>query len=94
MVGSRWRSAYSNVARLAGEARRAGGGQAAVGGSRQAPTKNIHTKSTYHLPSLPAWLVLVVVAAVVVVAVVAVVSKVFGDACWGFSSRLFLGDNQ
>lgn len=73
--------------------RRAGGGQAAVGGSRQAPTKNIHTKSTYHLPSLPAWLVLVVVAAVVVV-VVAVVSKVFGDACWGFSSRLFLGDNQ
>lgn len=24
------------------------GGRVAVGGSRQAPTKNIHTKSTYH----------------------------------------------
>lgn len=63
------------------------GGRVAVG---RLPQKiyiqNLPITACCLLPA--AWLVLVVAAAV---AVVVVVSKVFGDACWGFSSRLFWG---
>lgn len=55
---------------------------------RQAPTKNIHTKIYLSLASAcPAASACLAASAAVDV----VVGKVFGDACWGFSSHLFVG---